>query len=213
MPFGSLSHWKLVGNSYSSFLQVQPLPDHESGHDGALGAGLGVRETVLVIARGLVGVRISDVPGFSEYVCAQPWSRLIRKAGPWCFGQQRERHSFQVPEPSPIEHRLSQPAGLLARRNRGTIDDQVDAITIVAVSPASSGDPYVYFNSYARTQVTSECGLIGLTSLNLATWKFPQTGKYTRRASLCNEIASVPLDQAGYNAKVRHESIHESLEG
>jgi hypothetical protein len=103
--------------------------------------------------------------------------------------------------------------GLLARRNRGTIDYQVDAITIVAVSPASSGDPYVYFNSYARTQVTSECGLIGLTSLNLATWKFPQTGEYTRRASLCNEIASVPLDQAGYNAKARHESIHESLEG
>ena len=42
-----------VENLYSSFLQFQLLPDYESGQDGTPGAGLGVRETVLVIAKGI----------------------------------------------------------------------------------------------------------------------------------------------------------------
>jgi hypothetical protein len=56
---------------------------------------------------------------------------------------------FKLLRLHPAKIRCPNQLGLLAGRNRGTIDNQVDMISIVAVRSAGSGVPYVDIDGYA----------------------------------------------------------------
>jgi hypothetical protein len=62
---------------------------------------------------------------------------------------------FQLLRLNPTKSRYSNRMGFLAGRNSGPVNNQVEVITMVAVSAAGSGSAYVHIDGYAGEQFAS----------------------------------------------------------